>query len=83
MIRIDNQIVQRMPNGGISIYSIHYAIRTKRLTQSQIDSLPYIAMGTRLEDNQLITRILSGKHYNFNQLLELVVDDTATTYVFK
>ena len=59
IIRIDNCIVKRVGNSGISIGSIRMYEKENRLTLD-LDEVPYVSTGLRRTDSLLMQGLISG-----------------------
>jgi hypothetical protein len=60
IIRIDNCLVQKSGNSGVTISSINFYQKLYKI-QLEIEDIPFVFTGSRKEDAQLIRDILD--HY--------------------
>jgi len=79
-VRIDNQIVERLPTGGIAIGSIRLYERQHKV-KLDLSIVPYVSTGNRRSDSLFIQRLLDSN--NPNRFTDLPVVYPATTHLFK
>ena len=84
IVRIDNQIVERLSGGGIIVGPIKLFERRHRV-RLDLQEVPYVSTGTRLSDNlfiqRLILRLMDSD--NPDQFLNHHVVYPSTNYMLK
>ena len=65
---IDNQVLTKVLDSGLSVIPIRYLINKKKVHPNFFTTLPRITLGSRREDNRLLTKLISfddaGKNFN-------------------
>jgi hypothetical protein len=80
IVRIDNQIVERLSGGGIIVGPIKLFERQHRV-RLDLQEVPYVSTGTRLSDNLFIQRLMDSD--NPDQFLNHHVVYPSTNYMLK